>query len=471
MRTITLVISLILSCLVSAQNSTDAVTKFINSKALKHATTGISIIDLSNSKTVIAHNEQSALTPASLTKIVTTATAFEMLEVDYKIPTTIGYTGTLTNGVVKGNIVIIGAGDPTTESKYFKDRIGVIDSWITAIKDSGIKAIEGSIVMQSENFSKEAISSRWIWEDMGNYYGSGVYPFSITDNTYTIAFKSGKAGTPVSIIEKSAEADELVFRSDVIAAANNKDSAYIYGSPLDKIRYIHGSIPEHRERFEIKGSISNPPLELGKKVKIKMEQAGITCANEVMVEQQSRSYITPIKTYYSPTIKEIIKPTNHKSINLFADHLFWQLSLASGKTACVRNSYTELSTFWKEKGIDTEALQLWDGSGLSPQNTVSPAFLTDMLVWINSNSANRTDFIETLPIAGKSGTVKRFLADTRLSGKVCLKSGSMDRVRCYAGYVMKNGSPQYAFAIMVNHFSNDSKAVIKAIEMFMLDLL
>lgn len=470
MRITILNILLLLSTLAFGQDNHSAITQFTTNVALKHASIGISVVDLDSHKTSVAHNSQLALVPASLTKIITTASALEILGPEYAIPTKLGYSGQLTNNSLNGDIIITGYGDPTIESKYFKNRQGITEQWIKAIKEANIRLIQGSIIMRAENFSTESVSSRWVWEDLGNYYGSGVYPFSIKDNTYKIAFKSGKAGSKVEIIERSEEANKLQFYSDVTAANNNKDSAYIYGSPIDNMRYIHGTIPQNRNRFVIKGSIANPAQALGESLKSKLIEAGIRVIGQVKVEYQFNGDITAIKTFYSPTIKELIKPTNHKSINLFADHLFWQIPQNYGHKANVGNAFKDLNSFWKEKGIETDALQLWDGSGLSPQNTVSPAFLTDMLLWFQKHSYHKDALINSLPIAGKTGSVKRVLDNTKLEGQVYMKSGSMDRVRCYAGYVMKNGSPKYAFAIMVNHFTADSKDVIKAIEQLMLDL-
>ena len=470
MRTFTAIIFLLSTLLCSAQTTTDAVTTFLNSAPLKHASVGISVIDLNSDSSILSHHAEAALIPASLTKIITTATVLEQLGANYTIKTTIGYTGKLAKGVLQGDIILIGGGDPTTASKYFPNKKGVIDQWVVALKEAGINAVNGGLRLQSDNFSIESVSSRWVWEDMGNYYGSGVYPFSFEDNTYKITYKSNNTGSKATIISQSRTADNLIFDSDVMAANNNKDSAYIYGSPLDKTRYIHGSIPQNRGRFEIKGSVSNPPLALGKEVMIKMRQAGISMSGGISIDQATSSYIQRLKTFESPTLKEIIKVTNHKSINLFADHLLWQLPIQKGEIASMTTGAKSVRQFWNKKGINTGALRLWDGSGLSPQNTVSAAFLTDMLCWINRKSAPQKAFLNSLPIAGVSGSVKRMLRASRLEGQIFMKSGSMDRVRCYAGYVMNNGSPKYAFAILVNHYTGDSKEAIKAIETLMLDL-
>lgn len=467
MRTTLLLINLLIALTVIGQDKSFDLNNWSKQEKLKHASIGISVVDLIDKKTIINFNNDLALAPASLTKIVTTATALELLGADYQIPTTIGILGVINAGVLQGNLSVKGFGDPTIESKYFASRQGEVARWADTISKSGITAINGDIVMTSENFSHESVSSRWIWEDMGNYYGSGVYPFSIRDNTYRVTFRTGSAGSKADIIRQSPEAANIDFKNFVVAANNNKDSAYIYGSPLSTTRTICGSIPANRKQFTIKGSVPNPPFILGLMIRSALKERGITVKGEVVISDNQDATST-IATFNSPTLRELIKETNHHSINLFADHIFWQLALSQHKEANNRNSFAVLSDFWRQKEMDISALKLWDGSGLSPQNTITPEFLTTMLSWINTNSVQKEVFIESLPKAGKIGTVKYFLSDTRLAGEVRLKSGSMDGVRCYAGYVNENGLPRYAFAIMINHFSCRPEDAIKAIEDLML---
>ncbi len=110
-----------------------------------------------------------------------------------------------------------------------------------------------------------------------------------------------------------------------------------------------------------------------------------------------------------------------------------------------------------------------DGSGLAPQNAVSAKFLTDMLVYMHNRSNGSTTFLNSLSKAGQEGTLKNFLRDTRLVGKVAAKSGSIGGVQCYAGYLI-DGNKKYAFAVMVNKFNGTRSEIRKAIEQLLLGL-
>jgi len=130
---------------------------------------------------------------------------------------------------------------------------------------------------------------------------------------------------------------------------------------------------------------------------------------------------------------------------------------------------TYVGDYWKSKGITTSSLQMHDGSGLAPQNAVSPQFLTDLLVYMYTRSEYASVFFDSLPKAGKEGTLSSFLRDTKLSGKIAAKSGSIGGVQCYAGYLI-DGNKKYAFTVMVNKFNGTRPQVRSAIELLLLGL-
>jgi D-alanyl-D-alanine carboxypeptidase/D-alanyl-D-alanine-endopeptidase (penicillin-binding protein 4) len=130
---------------------------------------------------------------------------------------------------------------------------------------------------------------------------------------------------------------------------------------------------------------------------------------------------------------------------------------------------TYVDDFWKSRDITTTSLQMYDGSGLAPQDAVSPQFLTDLLVYMYTRSSYASVFFDSLPKAGREGTLKSFLGNTKLQGKIAAKSGSIGGVQNYAGYLIY-GDKRYAFAVMVNKFSGTPTQVRAAIEQFLLGL-
>jgi D-alanyl-D-alanine carboxypeptidase/D-alanyl-D-alanine-endopeptidase (penicillin-binding protein 4) len=172
----------------------------------------------------------------------------------------------------------------------------------------------------------------------------------------------------------------------------------------------------------------------------------------------------------SPPLSEIIKETNVHSNNGYAEQIFRYLALSKNKIGTSNGSVQVIRSFWKSKGLPVEQLFMYDGCGLSPVDAVSSQFFVDLLSYMQTISTNRDAFFNSLPVAGKSGTLTNFLEKTALQGKVHAKSGTISRVKCYAGYIdLKRKN--YVFAIMVNNPNGTSKAVIRKMEELLLSIV
>ena len=150
---------------------------------------GISIVigDAQNAKILAQYNSSMALTPASSQKLITTATALEILGDDYQFKTIIETDGKIENGILKGNLIIRGLGDPTLESKYFKIQLNIAAKIVQKLKELQINTIHGNIRTDKSYFDA-SIPRTWIWEDIGNYYGAVPNAINYRDNMYSLLF-------------------------------------------------------------------------------------------------------------------------------------------------------------------------------------------------------------------------------------------------------------------------------------------
>jgi serine-type D-Ala-D-Ala carboxypeptidase/endopeptidase (penicillin-binding protein 4) len=159
----------------------------------KNAQAGIHIAEMETGKVLYELNSDKMMIPASVLKLVTSAAALEILGPDYRFRTRIGYSGKIENGILKGNLVIIGGGDPALGSEYFRDHYffpHFLEVWAQRIKAAGIKRVEGNLIMDGSLYDTEKIPPTWIWEDMGNYYGAGASALTVYDNLFRISFRS-----------------------------------------------------------------------------------------------------------------------------------------------------------------------------------------------------------------------------------------------------------------------------------------
>ncbi len=447
-----------------------ATQNFVNSPMFKRANIGVLVKNLDTDNVVAEYRSEKVCVPASTTKLVTTATALEMLSSDFQFKTNIEYDGKIVGKVLRGNLYITGGGDPTLGSKYMGDSL-FLEKWISAIQMLGIEKIEGDIVADASIYNEQGISQKWMWEDMGNYYAAATYGLSIFDNTCLVTFRSGESGTLTEIIQKQPDIKSMQISNHVKAAKQGGDKAYFFGAPLDNWRSVYGTIPENKEKFVSKADIANPPLVVAQLLfdEIQKIEIQITGSPKTNFWKSNLSRV-PIYSIFSPSLFEICKNINFKSNNHYAEHVYRYLAIADTidrPDMCV--SAQVIKQFWKEKGLDVSGLLQNDGSGLSPVNAISAKFFVDLLEYEKKSSANFDKFYETLPLAGETGTVKRLLKGTRLQGKVHCKSGSLSRVICFAGYVeWKNQT--YAFSIMVNNYEGTYVAARAEIEKFLLTI-
>ncbi len=453
------------------ENFEKAVQKIREKPEYKNATIGIDILNLATGEKVFGLNEHQLMIPASTIKLVTSAAAMEILGADYRFRTVIGYTGKIRNTKLTGDLIVVGGGDPALGSEYFRDQYfnpHFMDVWAQNIKAAGIQLVDGDIFLDPSIYNDEEIPDTWIWGDIGNYYGAGPSAFTIYDNLYRISFKSPKQpGKQTTITAINPKMEDLNISNEVISSDINKDQAYVYGSPLDKSREIRGTIPKNRKSFTIKGSVLQPEELFASELLTHLAKNGVFVTGNIVFHPVNRNKMKMVYVQESPTLESIAEVLNHESVNLFAEHLLKQISAEIQGEGRRDSSIAIVQRFWKDKIPDHFFME--DGSGLSHFNAISPADFTAILKYMYNTSKNRQAFLTSLPTAGE-GTLSGF--STKLFPKEILqaKSGSMTRVRCYAGYLKTDNGKRLAFNIMFNNFGYSHSALVNEIENLLLVL-
>ncbi len=173
---------------------------------------------------------------------------------------------------------------------------------------------------------------------------------------------------------------------------------------------------------------------------------------------------------YSPELSEIIKLTNFKSINLFAEHLYKQSQLKKANFISKNIDKNFIKNYWRNKGLNTKGMFIFDGSGLSRYNGITAKQLVYILRYMKTKSKYSDVFISSIPLAGKEGTVKGMCKNTSAENNLRAKSGSLRNVRAYAGYVKTKSGRDLAFAIITNNFTCSSSKARKKLEKVLISL-
>jgi D-alanyl-D-alanine carboxypeptidase/D-alanyl-D-alanine-endopeptidase (penicillin-binding protein 4) len=482
-------IILILSLLVVATANVpaqhlQAVQRFLHRPEMAGATFSLMIRDIATGDTVYAFEPDRELIPASVMKLVTTAAALELLGEEYRYTTTIEHDGEVRDSILHGNIYIRGSGDPTLGSAHFApDRSSwtfeqntFIPQWTTGIAQAGIRSITGRIIADESIFDTEGISMKWLGEDLGSYYGAGSYGLSVFDNSYTLYICSGASGGKPEILSTSPDMSPFIrFHNYLTTGSATTDSAFILGMPYSSERYLYGLVPANSKRHPLKGDIPDPPLFLATALHSSLTNAGVSITSppatyRTLTEEKQWTSLPrrKITATHSPILRDIIRIINERSHNLFADALLKTIGLGykphPGEILSTSaRGIRAIHDLWDRKGLHPSSLRMYDGSGLSPSDKITASFICNLLVYMSQSSRQSAPFLASIPQAGMEGSVRSFLRNTPLRGQAYLKSGSMSRVRTFAGYIDK-GSRRYAIAILLNNYSSSMTEATREME-------
>lgn len=458
----------------------ESLNMFGNDPSMQNASWGFCLMNCNTGQVISEANSNISLTPASTLKLVTTIAALKLLGKDYRYKTKLEYEGNidLANGILYGNLIITGGGDPTLNSEHFKknDDKQLTDKWAKILKEKGIKRIEGSIIADETIFEKNPVPSGWIWADIGNYYGAGAYGLSYNDNLYKINFQSKQAGGKTQILSTDPPLPYINFINEV-TAGGTEDNAYIYGAPYTNYRYISGTIPPDKNNFVVKGSLPDPAWFCAQSLLTSIKNIGISVSGYAVTlkglkegEPYKERERKTLYTHYSPPLDSIVFITNTISNNLYVEHLLKTLSMEKNGKGTLEGGIKEVGSLFEKLGIDRKGFFMEDGSGLSRSNAITTKQLTQLLRLISTDSIF-TSLYNSLPIAGKTGTLSTFLKNSKAENNMRAKSGSMERIRAYSGYYNNSRGELMSFTLIINNYNGSSSEIKKKIEILFISMV
>ncbi len=427
--------------------------KFKADSAVRHASLSLYVVESKTNKVVFDYNSQLGLAPASCQKIITSVTAFELLGNNYQYKTELGYDGIITDGVLRGNLYIIGNGDPTLGSWRFSNTkdSAVLANWMKALKRNGIKTIDGNIFFEGRKFAHQPLPGGWIWDDIGNYYGAGAWGLNWHENQYDLVLQPGdNEGDEVTILTTKPELQKAFLKPNIKTGKKGSgDNGYIYLSPYSSTGFVEGTVPPGDKTFTISGALPNPVWQIEKALEDKLVAEKITFKSMIdiaMLQENNHANkaTTIINTHLSPTFDSINYWFLKKSINLYGEALLKSISLEKTSIGSTDKGVAIIKNFWEDRGIEKAAIHIIDGSGLSPQNRIT----TDLLVKVLQYAKDKTwfpSFYNALP----------------MYNNMKLKSGTIGGTKSFAGYHTSKAGVDYTVAIIVNNFDGSANNIVK----------
>ncbi len=451
-----------------------ALQRFFSFSGLEHAAISFEVVDLSTGESLASHQPKMALPTASIMKLFSTAGAFELIDPYYIPKTRVYFNGEIDSlGVLNGDIWVRGGGDPSLGSRYFEkhgEQRNFLNTWVTKVLDFGIKKVNGSVIVDASEFGYEGVPEGWSWGDMGNYYGTGPSGMVFMDNTTFFDFStSKKVGDSTWLNCMRPHVEGLNFRNEIKSASVRGDNSYIFGAPFSMERFGKGSLPLNKNSFEVKASIPDPEWLLAQEFQMELAQfipfenapRGVRNFSAEEREKIDYSKMKECFSWDGKMLQTIAYWTNQKSVNLFAEQLVCLTSYKKHNNGSISEGINVMNNFWRP--IVGNGFVMADGSGLARKNAASANHFVKMLAYMEK-SKHWEDFKQTLPIAGKSGTLSTVCRGQFADGKIFAKSGTMARIKSYTGYVESNSGKRLAFALIVNNHTCTNFQLVKEME-------
>ena len=451
-----------------AQSLQQKVDQAVTAEPLKGAVVGVMVQDMSGH--VVAQREAGRrMVPASNLKLITTGTALHALGPDFRFETGIGYTGEVdADGTLHGDVYIVGGGDPT---------IGVADTvavkpdalfwrWKSLLKDAGISRIDGRIIGDGRAYEGHLENQSWSYDDTGTYYGAGCNALSFYENAIDYVVSAGVEGEPVKVTQRYPETPWMHFGNLTSTGPKGTgNSLYLYTTDLAPYAEMRGTFAVDRkqkvEHFANKYGALTCAYYFWQNLRgtgwavsggyADIDRNGYVRGRDFVPADKAG---TPklVGKSESPALSRIVRLTNVLSDNFYAEAIFRQMGERASGVAVYDSCRVAVADVLEDLvpgGL--EGLRLEDGSGLSRLNTVSPAFLASFLRSM-TRSRGFNAFLASLPKPGEgtlAGLLPKLSADRK--ARVRVKSGSMDGVLCYSGYILdESGNPKFVFSLMVN---------------------
>lgn len=425
--------------------ATPAVPAEINSSEFEQPADikmGIYVADLLSGEVLADARADELFVPASVMKAVTAASVMSLFGPYTRFSTRIYAAGTVYDHILQGNLVVRAVGDPTMESSRFPDYSGITDSIAAGLRRAGIDSIAGNVTIDYSSMPESGIPEGWLATDRQYRYGAGHFPVNWHDNTFRLDMP-GK--TTSSIVP------------NLTVNFNRRKRGRITFSfdPEKRVVKVTGRMP--RRGASSTFALPEPAGSMCLDIVAGLGKLGIGVGLKPLKSDSNQMLIYD---HHSPTIYEILHSMMYWSDNLYAEAMLRIIAPTQPRDVAAQREIA----LWKLKGADTESIVIADGSGLSRNDRLTPLFLADVLEKMALGPRGLA-YARLFPIAGRSGTVRRFLAGTHLEGRLALKSGTMSGVRCVAGYMLdRQGYPTHVVVVMTNSSSASATTLNRAMQ-------
>lgn len=456
-------------------------TALLDAPPFHRATWGVHAVD-ERGRVLYARNADRWFVPASNTKLVVSAAATVLLPADFRARTSLYVFGTLRDGVLEGDLVLYGRGDPSFSTRcYGPDTlaVGACDSAtarVAALADSvrarGVRRITGRVVGDGSYFEPAMQHPQWSVFDALWYYGAPVSGLAYNDNSIDFLITPAPvidappdiAGSPdpgLWTLENRARTGPADARSSITDGFYRRPGTWDY--------WAEGTAALGRRPWVESVAVPDPNLFAARALAAALRARGIAVEGGAAGTTDSLAFragrcCSPLAESQGRALPDLVFPILNSSQNLFAEMLLKTLGREiAGEGSWDAGLAVERRFLVDSVGVDSTAFSLDDGSGLSASNLLSPVAFTTLLRYM-ARHPKAGPFLAALPRSGERGSLRRRFVGTPLEGRVVAKTGSIARVHSLSGYIERPSGGRITFAVIVNGHAIPERLVLAQID-------
>lgn len=396
------------------------------------------------------HAQQMAL-PASTQKVLTALAALLQLGPDFRFVTTLESHGTITDGVLQGNLIARFDGDPTLTRQQLRNMVATL-------RKAGVKQVAGDLIIDTSVFASHDKAPGWPWNDMTQCFSAPPAAAIVDRNCFSVSLYSAPNPGDMAFIRVASYYPVQMFSEVRTLAKGSPDAQYC---ELDVV-------PGELNRFTLTGCLTqrSEPLPLAFAVQNGASYAGAILKDElkkadIQIDGNLRRQTTPspvgnvlAQTQSAPLhdlLKIMLKIGQYDCRYCFQDN--WPSALWG--TGTWRAGADAVRQVLRQKaGVDLGNSIVVDGSGLSRHNLISPATMMQALQYIAQHD-QELNFISMLPLSGYDGTLRYRggLHEAGVDGKVSAKTGALQGVYNLAGFITTASGQRMAFVQFLSGYA------------------
>jgi D-alanyl-D-alanine carboxypeptidase/D-alanyl-D-alanine-endopeptidase (penicillin-binding protein 4) len=449
------------ACVAPSAPVATALQDLVVTPELAGARVGVCVVDGADGEVLVAHDADLGFATASNMKLVAAALGLSTLGPDHRMPTELWARGPIVDGVLHGDLVLRGHGDPT-----FAAGANERSAWTTltkAVVALGVRQVRGRCIADDTWLGREHLGIGWQWDYLDEDYAAPFGGLCVGGNVVRVTVRPGAGGptaqcTPAVLPPPRVEVQQLPPGGGTRLSASRA-----LGSETIVVR---GAIASDAWPQSVAVPVPDPTAFAARVLRAELVAAGVDCAGSDTDGGEASGEERLVAAVASPTVGALLPRLLGNSDNLYAEQVARvaaRVATGDGGTASLaRHAAGVLRGF----GIDTSGMVVADGSGLSRRNLVQPRQLVGVLaaMW---RSPHRDAFVAALPVAGKTGTLRNRFGSGPAHGRVQAKTGFIARVVCLSGYVPRPDPalPPLLFSVMLNDFTcsdDEAKAAADA---------